>query len=70
MNLIESDTACCPFYIGHTALSIFCEGPVTRCTTHLCFDDQRRRSQFLECHCECMDYKACRVAKMLEEKYE
>ncbi len=69
MRLMESKWAICPFYKGHTAQVIHCEGLVEGAATHLAFGYPADARDHRYRYCDRFGYGACPVAKMLEEKY-
>ncbi len=71
MNKFESFRAVCPFYNCETNALIICEGVEPNTTIHIAFGNQRRKKQYCEEYCyNCKKYNKCRVARMLEEKWD
>ncbi len=73
MNGVTEGQAMCPFFRAEARkgrLGIICEGFYGVQTVKLCFRNSRRMQEYKEDFCNCMSYKACPIAQLVEEKYE
>ena len=59
----------CPFYHKDETQVIYCEGVEENTTTHLAFGSRNRCRDYKKEYC-CYAWWDCRVAHMLEEKWE
>lgn len=59
----------CPYYKGHTASGISCEGLTDDSIINLWFNSHKPKSCHMEAYCK-KRYRYCEIARMLEAKYE
>ena len=63
-----SNEVLCPFYHSEDAYRICCEGLEEGSTVHVVFSSSTKKQSFSRRYC-CKDYKACKIANILYEKY-
>ena len=61
--------ALCPFYHREEDRRLFCEGPEADIHLQLIFPRRKAFESYLHRLC-CLDWDRCRIAQMLERKYE
>ena len=66
-NKYLSLKAICPFYRSEEKHLIYCKGVQEGTATHMAFSYPAAKVAYKEKYCE-KHYKACRIAKMLEEE--
>lgn len=64
-----SDDVLCPFYRCEMHQEIHCEGVAQQTATHVAFAQMEDMRQYMQQHCK-TGWCACRIAQMLNAKYE
>lgn len=59
----------CPFFHDYVSQELRCEGVKENSSTHIAFSSPAERRDYMHQFCY-NNYKNCRVARMLYEKYE
>ena len=59
----------CPYYLAETQQAIKCEGVEESASSHLTFDSKEVKKDYQQKYC-CSVWKDCRLADMLERKWE
>ena len=59
----------CPYYKRETPQKIICEGATKDCSTHVAFQDEKKRKEYKSRLCE-KDWEQCLYAQMLNRKWE
>ena len=70
MKHYVSKYAQCPFYHQEDQRKVFCEGVEDGTAIQLSFDTKTHHRDYKQDLCCSGKWKECRIAKMLEEKYE
>lgn len=65
----ESADVMCPYYVKSKECVISCEGMEDGIHCHQVFDSGKAKKQWMQHICN-EDYRACRYARMVKEKYE
>lgn len=68
MKRYQSALVICPFYASEDKNKIYCEGMTADSSLHVVFGDPKKKADYEERMC-CSRYMACRLAKMLNDKY-
>ena len=68
MKRLTHAAAVCPFYQFYERHKIVCEGVQEDSNLHMTFSNPDDRKDYHDAMC-CGDYKKCRVAKMLYQKW-
>ena len=67
-NFLSADVGC-PFYHDYVSHELRCEGVKDNSSIHLAFGSPTDRRDYMHEYCY-TNYKNCKVARMLYEKYE